>query len=199
MSKHRCRFIEQAFRLVGVAGREGERGQAAQRIAGARRDCERAELVNAANEPITGRAHVARGVFDVPEQVFSIRHHIPVAAAMGQRQGARQSSACALELPLRVPQHSRSYEGSQLGGGRKRTQIQDVFVPLEAFRRMPTDQPEVLQPPRDAGCFGGDGRAQSARSVRCGSSRDRHARDPTIRLARVPSSPSAARAASPVQ
>ena len=38
--------------------------------------------------------------------------------------------------------------------GGKRRQVQNLFIPLKAFGRVPADHPEVLQPPRDVGRFG---------------------------------------------
>ena len=39
--------------------------------------------------------------------------------------------------------------------GRKGRQVQNLFIPLKAFGRVPPDHPEVHQPPRDVGRFGG--------------------------------------------
>ena len=64
-----------------------------------------------------------------------------------------EPGACAPKVSLRVPHHRRSCECSRLGSGRKRRQVQNLFIPLETFGRMPPDQPEVLQPPRDVGRF----------------------------------------------
>ena len=47
------------------------------------------EPFDAAGKPVAGRVQVASGVFDVPEQILSLRDHLHVAGAVGERQGAR--------------------------------------------------------------------------------------------------------------
>ena len=90
VSKHRCGLIEQAFRLAGIAGRQGDPAiplsafPAPHGIASAR-------------NPSTLRANRSRaastlpsGVFDVPEQMLSLRDHLHVAGVVGERERARE-------------------------------------------------------------------------------------------------------------
>ena len=104
---------------------------------------------------VAGGGRIAKGVFNVPEQMLSLRDHFRVAGVVGELEGAREPGACALEVSLRVPHHGRSDQRSRLGNGRKRRQVQNLFIPLKAFGRVPPDHPEVHQPPRDVGRFGG--------------------------------------------
>ena len=118
--------------------------------------------IASARNPSTLRVNRSRaaftlpsGVFDVPEQMLGLRDHFHVAGAVGERQGAGEPGARAPEFSLRVPHHRRAEQRSRLGSGRKGRQVQNLFIPLEAFGRVPPDQPEVHQPPRDVGRFGG--------------------------------------------
>ena len=92
---------------------------------------------------------------------FSACATISMSPAPWASARARVSAvACAPEFSLRVPHRSRSDERSRFGSRRKRRQVQDLFIPPEPFGRMPADQPEEHQPPRDVGRFGRHGRAR---------------------------------------
>ena len=92
--------------------------------------------------------------------MLGVRDHFHVAGVEGERQGARERRARARELSLRVPHRGRADERSRFGSRRKGRQVQDLFVPPEAFGRMPADDPEEHQPPRDVGTLRRDGRAR---------------------------------------
>jgi len=73
---------------------------------------------------------------------------------MCERDGARELSARAPELSLRVPHRTGSDERPRSDTRRKAGPGQDPFIPSEALGCMPTDDPEVEQAPRDVGRFG---------------------------------------------
>ena len=100
------------------ADRKGQHCHPTQRIPSARRDRQRPESFKTTGKPFAGSVQVAGGVFNVPEQMFSLSDDIHVASAVGKRQDAVEPRACAPEFSLRVPHHSRSRECSQLGRGR---------------------------------------------------------------------------------
>ena len=111
--------------------------------------------------PSTARANQSRAAFRLPRACSTradrswARTTVSMSPAWASPKGAVESGPCSLEVSLRVPEHSRSFKCPQLGRRRKRRQAQNLLAPLEAFRRMPPNQPEVLQPPSDVGRFVG--------------------------------------------
>jgi hypothetical protein len=93
-------------------------------------------------------------MFNVSEQMLSLRDHFRVAGALGELEGARERGACAPEFSQRVPHHGRANQRSRLRNGRNGWQLQNLFIPLKAFGGVPPDHPKVHQPPCDVGRFG---------------------------------------------
>ena len=110
VSKHRCGLIEQAFRL---ARRRRSRGRPTPARSahcpvpqGIR---QRPEPFDAAGETGRGpRRDCRRRVRRARTDCSACATHVHVAGAVGERQGARERGACALEFSLRVPHQCRA-------------------------------------------------------------------------------------------
>ena len=106
LSKQWHGLIEQAFRLVGVAGRKSYRGHPAQRIPTAPRDRQRPEPFNSASKPIAGRLQIATRVFDARGQNPQPTRRNPCCRGRARRPGrarcvlARVLLACTTAQPL---------------------------------------------------------------------------------------------------
>ena len=125
--------------MGSVTGGKGDLCHPAQRIPDTPPDPERFEHFDAAGKPFAGCVHIPNAVFNVSQEVLSLRDHTYVARAPCEREGTCGGGARKDGFSLCVVHHRRAGQPFQLGGRRKRRQPQNLFVPSEAFGRVSAD------------------------------------------------------------
>ena len=131
----------------------------AQRVPGAPRDRQGPEPLDAAGEPVAGPVRLPAACSMCPNR-FSACATISVSPTAGRGQGARQHGAgagrgllaCTTSRPLRGALSTRRRA--------ERTQRQHLFVPPQAFGRVPADEPDRTTAPTRCRTPRWDGRAR---------------------------------------